>query len=84
MTRDQFYRHAAAYILLAGLLMSLAISHLHDRASLQGELEYAREAYSQSISEMRQIRSRLDDIKQRQFEILRQAADLGYNCTRVR
>ena len=47
------------------------------RARLQGEQEYAREAYSQSVSEMRQIHSRLDDIKQRQYEILLELAPLG-------
>ena len=43
----------------------------HDLARFKGEIELAREAYSQSISEMREIRSRLDAIELRQLELLR-------------
>ena len=77
MTQRQYLHDFIAVLLVAALLMSLAISHLHDLASFKSEIELAREAYSQSISEMREIRSRLDEIEQRQFDILRIIAPSG-------
>lgn len=71
MTQAQLYRDIVTWLLVAGLLMSLAVSHLHDLARFEGELELAREAYSQLVSEQIALRERLDETERRQFAILR-------------
>ncbi len=80
MKADQSYRHAATYILLAALIMSLAISYRHDRARQQGELELAREAYSQHTHELQIIHSRLEGLDAAMDEILRALVPNGAFC----
>ena len=60
---SQSKRLLLSAILVLALLMSLAVSHLHDLASFKSDLELAREAYNQLVSEQIALRERLEEIE---------------------